>query len=477
MGVATEKASLKKELKLRQLFSLAFGTIIGVGWVTVLGKWLTQAGSLGAVIAFLAGGLVMIFIGLTYSEMAAMFPVSGGEVAYAYEAYGLKTSFMTGWLLSLTYIGVVVFEVISVGWVAGSLFPALEGHVLYSFLGDNVFLGSVLVGILGTLVLTFVNYRGAGMAATFQDLLVLGLLIVSAIFMAVGMMQGDTENLRPLFLEGTSTSWWGGVLAVFATAPFWYSGFDTIPQAMGEKAEGAPLHLVSRVVVLAIVVAAVFYAGVIIATSMVLPRSELTALDLPTAGAFTAAFGSPFWGRVVLFAGLLGLLSSWNAFFFAGSRVLYALGRSRVLPAFFGYVHPKYQTPTGAILFVTLLSLIGAFLGRSAILPIVNTGGLCLAAVFVLTCVGVFRLRKSQPDRPRPYRASSLLITLGALGSFVMLVLSFLQPYWDESQRWPLEWTFLLVWGALGVLFWFMAAHIRNGISENERRVLMLDPE
>ena len=58
-----------------------------------------------------------------------------------------------------------------------------------------------------------------------------------------------------------------------------------------------------------------------------------------------------------------------------------------------------------------------------------------------------------------------------------MLVLSFLQPYWDESQRWPLEWTFLLVWGALGVLFWFMAAHIRNGISENERRVLMLDPE
>ena len=130
MGVPAQKAGLKKELKLRQLFSLAFGTIIGVGWVTVLGKWLTQAGSLGAVLAFLAGGLVMIFIGLTYAEMAAMFPVSGGEVAYAYEAYGLKTSFMTCWLLSLTYIGVVVFEVISVGWVAGSLFPALEGRVL-----------------------------------------------------------------------------------------------------------------------------------------------------------------------------------------------------------------------------------------------------------------------------------------------------------------------------------------------------------
>ena len=304
------------------------------------------------------------------------------------------------------------------------------------------------MGILGTIVLTFVNYRGAGMAATLQDLLVLGLLIVAAVFMTVGFMRGDTENLRPLFVEGTSTSWWGGVLAVFATAPFWYSGFDTIPQAMGEKSEEAPLYLVSGVVVLAIVVAAIFYAGVIIATSMVLPRSELTALDLPTAGAFTAAFGSPLWGRVVLFAGMLELLSSWNAFFFAGSRVLYALGRSRVLPSFFGYVHPKYQTPTG---------------------------GLCLAAVFVLTCVGVFRLRKSQPDRPRPYRASSLLITLGAVGSLVMLVLSFLQPYWDESQRWPLEWTFLLVWGFLGGLFWFMAAGIRNGISDSERRILMME--
>ena len=124
---------------------------------------------------------------------------------------------------------------------------------------------------------------------------------------------------------------------------------------------------------------------------------------------------------------------------------------------------------------MTVLSLFGAFLGRSAILPIVNTGGLCLAAVFVLTCVGVFRLRKSQPDRPRPYRASSLLITLGAVGSLVMLVLSFLQPYWDESQSWPLEWTFLLVWGFLGVLFWFMAARIRKEISESERRVLMLE--
>ncbi len=123
-----------------------------------------------------------------------------------------------------------------------------------------------------------------------------------------------------------------------------------------------------------------------------------------------------------------------------------------------------------------LLSGGGSFCsGRSDILPIVNTGGLALAAVFVLTCVGVFRLRESQPDRPRPYPASSLLITLGAVGSLVMLLLSFLQPYWDESQRWPLEWTFLLVWGSLGVLFWFMAARIGNGISESERRTLMLE--
>lgn len=144
-----ECSSLEKALKLRHFFTLCFGTIIGVGWITVLGSWLSEAGSLGAVAAFLGGGFLMILIGLCYTEVATMFPVSGGEVAYAYEIYGVKASFVAGWFLALSYISTVSFEIISVGWVLSYLLPDLQGPVIYVVLGDEVRLGSLLMGLGG----------------------------------------------------------------------------------------------------------------------------------------------------------------------------------------------------------------------------------------------------------------------------------------------------------------------------------------
>ena len=127
-----------------------------------------------------------------------------------------------------------------------------------------------------------------------------------------------------------------------------------------------------------------------------------------------------------------------------------------------------------AILFVTLLSLIGAFLGRSAILPIVNTGGLCLAAVFVLTCWACFAAQEptgsvsslprvlvaDHAGRPGVLRHAGPVLLSALLGRKPALA-----PGMDV----------LSVWGFMGVLFWFMAARIRRGISESERRLLILE--
>ncbi len=153
--------TLEKELKLRNFFTLSLGTIIGVGWITVLGTWLREAGSLGTVFAFMGGGFFMALIGLCYAEVAAMYPVSGGEVAYAYEIFGLRTSFASGWFLALSYIATVGFEVVSVGWILSALAPGIEGPVLYRVLGDDVHLGSLVLGLGVMALITRINYRGA----------------------------------------------------------------------------------------------------------------------------------------------------------------------------------------------------------------------------------------------------------------------------------------------------------------------------
>ena len=236
-ALPTDGPGLQRQLKLRNLFSLSFGSIIGVGWITVLGAWMAQAGSVGTIIAFLVGGIVMLMIGLCYAEVAAMYPVSGGEVAYLYEMYGVRTSFLAGWFLALNYIALTGFEAISVGWLLSAMFPGIEGPVMYTVLGTDVHLVGLLAGLAIMVLITAINYRGAKSTASFQDMMTYALLLVSAVFIIAGIAWGDPANLEPHLVEiRPGAGVWIGILAVMATTPFWFSGFDTIPQAMGEKA-------------------------------------------------------------------------------------------------------------------------------------------------------------------------------------------------------------------------------------------------
>ena len=86
--VSTARPELKRAISGFGFFALAFGSMIGVGWITALGGWFEQAGPVGAMLAFTLGGTLMLVIGLCYAEVTPMLPVTGGEVAYAYKAYG-----------------------------------------------------------------------------------------------------------------------------------------------------------------------------------------------------------------------------------------------------------------------------------------------------------------------------------------------------------------------------------------------------
>ena len=474
--MTTPGTNLKKSITLPQLFSLAFGSIIGVGWITVMGGWLGQAGPAGAALAFLAGGAIMLMIGLCYAEMATAFPVAGGEVAYAHEVFGLRTSFLVGWFLVLGYTGVVVFEVISVGWVMEALIPELRGPVLYRVAGADVSLGGLSAGIIGMLLIAAVNIRGAKQASIFQARLVYGLLAVSILFAAFAFTRGDVANLKPYFMKTDAGAFLPGILAVLVTAPFWFSGFDVIPQAMGEKAGSASLQRIPLVMALAIGVAALFYCMVIFAASISLERSALLAADLPTADAIAAALGSDLGGKLVLFAGLLGLISSWNAFTYGASRVLFALGRAAIIFPAFGRVHPSRQTPTNAIVFLSLLGVIGAFFGRGAVGPVIDTGALGFACVFFIVCLCAIRYRrKTDPGRrvftmpgDGPARFCSAVLALLVAGY------AFYAPYAGAGGALPVEWIMLALWLGLGGMLYVFGASDRRILTAEDRRKRIL---
>lgn len=452
---------LAEELRARQFFTLAFGAIIGVGWVVVIGEWLSQAGPLGAVLSFVAGGLVMMLVGLCYAEMATLLPVSGGEVAYALEAFGVETSFAAGWLLTLAYISTTAFEAISVGWILGALVPGLDAPAF-----------DLAVGLSGMALLTLLNVRGARSAAVFQDLLTWALVALSAVFIAAALLRGDASNLRPFFREGSP---WSGALSVFMTAPFWFAGFNTIPQLMEEKAPGVPLRVVGRALLLSIAAAGLFYCLVVLACSMTMPWKGLLDLELPAASAFEAGLHSPILAKTVLVAALLGLLTTWNAVFLGASRVLFSLGRARLLPPVFGRIHGAFGSPPVAVVFTGLAAAALVLLGRDALLHLVNAAATCLAACFLLTSLAAIRLRAKNPGSDGPYRAPGGRVTAAAAssGSLFMLVLSLYLPY-RGAGRLPIEWILFLVWGLAGVAFWLLGGSIREKMSDAERRKRVL---
>ena len=192
-------AQLQRSLGAVQYFSIGFGGIVGVGWIVYMGIWFTQAGPLGTVIAFLVGGLLMGLIGLCYAEAAAMFPVAGGEAAYAFSAFGQAAAFAVGWALVLMMTAVVPYVSVSLAWILDALVPGIGGPVLYSWRGQSVTVAGLFIALGWTLWLGYLNLKGVHAAAKFQDWLTYGKIAISLLFFGAGIVGGSTANLQPLF--------------------------------------------------------------------------------------------------------------------------------------------------------------------------------------------------------------------------------------------------------------------------------------
>ncbi len=321
----SERPELRRSIGGFGFFSLAFGSMIGVGWITGLKGMFEQAGPLGTTVAFALGGVLMISIGLCYAEAMKKLPVSGGEVAYAYKAFGTNKAFIVGWCLAFGYLSVSAFEAVSVGIVI-SYIANVDAWPLYKVNGSVVYGSHLLLAIGFTSAVAYVNYRGVGLAARVQSILTIVLVLGAGAFVTAGFWNGQWNNLQPAFGSPDTSTAVGGVLAVLVTAPFWFVGFDTIPQAAEERLDGFPAKRLGQMLVLAILGSTVFYALVFISVGMTVPWKSIIDQPLPTAVAFQRAFASPIWGRLVLVIGLIGLLTSWNGFFLSGCRVLFCAG-------------------------------------------------------------------------------------------------------------------------------------------------------
>lgn len=467
---------LKKSLGPIQFFSIGFGGIVGVGWIVYLGIWFQSAGPVGTVIALLVGGLLMTLVGLCYAELGAAYPVAGGEVVYVERAFGPRTAFLVGWAFMLTMTAVIPYISITLAWMLDVLFPGFRGPLLYSWRGHDVHLVSLLISLGWTVWLAFLNYRGVHGAAKFQDWMTYGKVAISLLFIGAGLFGGSLGNLEPPFVASSSGSMLPGMLAVAVTVPWFLSGFNEIPQLFEERSPSASPRVLGLIVVAVVLAAAAYYAIAAFAIGMVTPWQSILTQELPAASAFKLRFGNEFFTRVVLVSGVFGILTVGNGASLAGSRLLFAMSRARMVSPAFERLHPRTGAPVVAIVFIMGLGIGLNFLGRGGVVPIVSVGSAAVSLAYFFACLSLPRLRQLDPDRPRPYRlpGGPAVAILAAAGSLTLLVSSFRQHWIDAGRSFPLEWAIVILWALIGVGVWRAAARARAELSPEERARIMM---
>jgi amino acid transporter len=457
----TDDASLLKVLGNWDVLALGFGAMIGFGWVVLTGDWVGSAGTIGAVLAMLAGGIIMGVVGLTYAELTAAMPKAGGEHNFLLRGMGPWWSFIGSWGIVGGYVTIVAFEAVALPRTALYLFPDLNHIRLWDVAGSEVYLTWALVGAIAAVIITTINILGVKFASVAQTFVVVLLLVIALMLVFGSFTGGSTDNMQPFFTGGTA-----GFFAVLVVVPFLFVGFDVIPQSAEEV--NVPARQVGRLVVIAVILATLFYLIVIVTTSSAMPAGELADADIATADAFGALFGSDIMAKVLIAGGIAGILTSWNSLLLGASRLMYSMARSGMLPAWFGRLHPRFRTPINALLFIGGLSFIAPFLGEAMLVWLVDSGSPSIVIAYLLVSVVLLILRRREPQMDRPLRVGGtgrggLLIGGAAVVLCVGLLSLYLpgMPAFLDVQPWVL----FGAWWVLGAFFLF---RIPRGVEPGE---------
>jgi len=470
---------LRRTLSAWHLVALGVGAIIGAGIFSLTGTAAAYHAGPGIVYSFVLAGVLCAFAGFCYAELASMIPVAGSAYTYSYTTMGELVAWIIGWDLILEYtFGAVTVSIAWSGYLYSLIHNSLGIEVPVELLRltkgpfETVELanGASAPGIINVpamligLVLAAVLYRGMKESAWVNNLIVVLKVAIVLAFVALGVgviqmtnLIADPAAVGPAALvpvqqvvEGTARYGWGigGVLTGAGVVFFAYIGFDavaTTAQEAKNPAKDLPIGILGS-----LVVCTILYVLVAVVLSGVVPYQELGVPDPIAVGidrivelrGWSPTAQSSFTFAVKLGA-LAGLTSVILVLLMAQARVFYAMSRDGLLP-WFKDTHPKFHTPHRATVVTgVFVSACAAIMPMSLVGELVSIGTLL---AFILVCLGVPILRRTNPDTPRPFRVRAPWLVGGTGAATCLLLMIGL----------PLDtWLRMIIWLVIGFIIYF----------------------
>lgn len=450
---------LKRTLTASNLTLLGIGAIIGAGIFVLTGTAAANAAGPAIVISFLIAGLGCLFAGLCYAEFASMIPTAGSAYTYGYATMGEFIAWIIGWDLILEYL--FGAATVAVGWsgnfvsLLGSLginIPSVIASAPISYNGATFeATGSMvnLPAVVLILIMTALLVVGMQESAKFNNLIVFVKVAIVLLVIGFGFQYVNTANWIPFIpaeeiVSGGSTKYgWQGIVAGAAIVFFSYIGFDAISTAAQEAKN--PQRDMPIGMLASLAVCTVLYILMSLVLTGLVPYKMLNVPD-PVLVALQAAGPALKWLYFLTGVGAVAGLASVVLVMLMGQpRIFFAMSRDGLLPAVFGKVHPKFNTPYVPTIVTGILAAIIAGIFPIGLLGELVSIGTLLA--FVIVCAGILVLRRTAPHIKRPFKTPfvPLVPVLGiVICGYMMLNLGL-----DT-------WLRLIVWMAIGVAIYFL---------------------
>lgn len=469
-----KRKTLNKILKPSWVWAIAFGSSIGWGAFILPGDWISQSGSLGAILGLLLGALVMILISMSYGVLMKKYPVSGGEYTYAFIGSGKYWAFVTGWFLSMSYICIVALNASAFSLLLKYIFPSfMKSIYLYEIAGWEVFLPEVVISSIVILLFAYLNIRGSGISGRiqyiFSIILIVGVVVIG--ILTFQYAEFPVENMKPMFNENQSIL--KSILVILAIAPWAYVGFNNVPQAAEEF--NFPPRKAYGLLVMSLITSCLVYATMIGVTSWTYASDQATGSThlWLTGDIIHSSIG--YIGVMILVCVIcMGIFTGLNGFFHSSSRLLFAMSRAKALPSMFSDMHQVHKTPHKSIWFIAIFTLPTAWLGREALLWIVDISSIGVSIAYFFTCFAAFKLlawgKNEEEIEVAPFKKATAFI--GSIFSIGFLLLLF-APVSPAQLQTP-SLIAVIIWTILGACFFLVMIRKYRAYSQEELNFYLL---
>lgn len=452
--------SVSKALGRTDIIAIGFGTMIGWSWVMMAPSWVNEAGMAGALAAFALGGLLILAVGLAYSELTSALPLSGGEFVFVYRAIGRRTAWLVGWIMSIAYIGVVAWEGIATSTAISYMFPVPSVVPLWEIAGYQVNLSWAIFGMVGAAMITLINFFGTRPAVLFQVMATVVIIMIVFFILFGGIAFGDVSNIGKLFTGQK------GFFYVFCMVPAMLIGFNVIPQSAEEM--NIAERDIGKMILVCITLSVLWYCLLLVGVALAAPMEIRASNNVPLADVAIYLFNGEVFSLLVIIGGIFGILTTWNGFFIGATRLLYAMSRAGLLPAVLGKIHRKYKTPYAAVLLVGGIATATPLLGMNALEWFINTSSLCSLFSYIFVVVSFIVLKKKEPELNRPFNvrggiAPGIIILLAVCSYFLL----YLKENFSLTTIAP-EFIIAVLWLAAGIVITALTRWRSKPMSDDE---------